>query len=327
MIVRMKKSKLPVQFPPLVFNIFKPARMTSYDVVRHFKRNLPSGFGKIGHFGTLDPFASGVLMVGVAGASRLNEFIHEYSPKTYLAVGKLGIETPTGDYTGEIIQRDDSPYLKQEISRLPVSFLQERFAEKFVGDYLQAPHKYSATKFQGKNLHQWAREGVEIKKEPVMRKIYSLKVIKFAFPYLSFEVTVSSGTYVRTLFTDMCHDLGTLGTLVALVRENMGDVNFKNSLHKKDWPDQGAPEIMSRGVPIESILSFPKFSLSAEKSRAFQCGAFLKTSELEIQIDQKNVSPKFFWVLDDQQKTIGLAEQVTETEIRPKINFYSPDPI
>ena len=167
----MKRSKLPVQYPPLIFNIFKPARVTSYDVVRHFKRNLPDGFGKIGHFGTLDPFASGVLMIGVAGASRLNEFIHEYSPKTYIAVGKLGIETPTGDYTGEIVQRDDSPYLKQEIARLPLAFLQERFEQKFVGDYLQAPHKYSATKFQGKNLHQWAREGVEIKKEPVMRRI------------------------------------------------------------------------------------------------------------------------------------------------------------
>jgi tRNA pseudouridine55 synthase len=109
----MKPNKNISLIPPQVFNIFKPAKMTSYDVVRHFKRNLPPGYGKIGHFGTLDPFASGVLMIGIGGAARLNEFIHELLPKTYLAVGKLGIETPTGDYMSEIIQRDDSIYLKK----------------------------------------------------------------------------------------------------------------------------------------------------------------------------------------------------------------------
>ncbi len=64
--------------------------MTSYDVIRHFKRNLPTGFGKIGHFGTLDPFASGVLLIGIGGAARLNDYIHDFLPKSYLAVGKLG---------------------------------------------------------------------------------------------------------------------------------------------------------------------------------------------------------------------------------------------
>ena len=321
----MAKSKIPVQFPPLIFNIFKPARMSSYDVVRHFKRNLPKGYGKIGHFGTLDPFASGVLMIGVAGASRLNEFIHEYSPKTYLAVGKLGLETPTGDYTGEVTQRDESDYLKKEISRLPASFLQQRLSEKFIGDYLQAPHKYSATKFQGRNLHQWAREGVEIKKEPVMRKIYSFSIVKYEFPYLSFEVTVSSGTYVRTLFTDICQDLGTIGTLISLVRKKVGDVPMETALHKQDWPFEGSLPIMEKGIPIESVLSLPKFSLPFDKMRGFQCGAFLKKNECNIESEARNVSSKFFWVCDEIGKTIGMGEQTSENEIRPKINFYSGD--
>jgi tRNA pseudouridine55 synthase len=297
--------------------------MTSYDVVRFFKRNLPKGYGKIGHFGTLDPFASGVLMIGVAGASRLNEFIHEYSPKTYLAVGKLGIETPTGDYTGDIIQRDESLYLRQEISRLPVSFLQERLSEKFVGDYLQAPHKYSATKFLGKNLHQWAREGVEVKKEPVLRQIYSFNIIKYEFPYISFEVTVSSGTYVRTLFTDICSDLGTIGTLISLVRSKVGDVPMQTALRKKDWPENGTLPIMDKAIPIESVLSLPSFSLPLEKMRGFQCGAFLKKAECDVQSSPKNVSDKFFWVCDETGKTIGMGEQTSPLEIRPKINFYS----
>ncbi len=148
------KSKKESLFPPLVFNVFKPARVTSYDVVRHFKRHLPQGFGKIGHFGTLDPFASGVLMIGICGAARLNDFIHDFLPKTYLAVGKLGIETPTGDYTSEITQKDESLYLSREIASFSREFIEEKLKEKFIGDYWQAPHKYSASKFMGKNLHE-----------------------------------------------------------------------------------------------------------------------------------------------------------------------------
>src|SRR5690606_11567719 len=192
------KNKNRALFPPLIFNVFKPARMTSYDVVRHFKRHLPSGFGKIGHFGTLDPFASGVLMIGICGAARLNDFIHDSMPKTYLAVGKLGIETPTGDYTSEIIQRDESLYLRPEIARFPATFIEQRLRDKVLGEYWQAPHKYSAAKFQGRNLHEWAREGVEIKKAPVRREVFKIEVVKYAFPYLSLRVEVSSGTYVRT---------------------------------------------------------------------------------------------------------------------------------
>src|SRR5690606_16997732 len=239
------------------FNIFKPARMTSYDVVRHFKRHLPQGFGKIGHFGTLDPFASGVLMIGIAGAARLNDFIHEYLPKTYLAVGKLGVETPTGDLTVEPVQIDDSRFLREEIARLPKDFIKEKLREKFLGDYWQAPHKYSAAKFEGKALHEWAREGVDIKKEQVLRHVYDIKVIKYKFPYLSVRVRVSSGTYVRTLFSDFAQYLGTLGTLVSLVRESVGnEVHFKKALKRKNWPLDKSEEVMQYGLPINKVLPF-----------------------------------------------------------------------
>ena len=81
--------KKPILYQPAVFNVFKPVGMSSYDVIRHFKRNLNTGFGKIGHFGTLDPFACGVLLVGIAGATRINNLVHDLFPKTYLAVGKM----------------------------------------------------------------------------------------------------------------------------------------------------------------------------------------------------------------------------------------------
>ena len=308
----MKKHK--TLYPPLIFNIFKPARITSYDVIRHFKRNLPDGFGKIGHFGTLDPFASGVLMVGIGGAARLNDFIHEFMPKTYIAVGKLGIETPTGDYTGEIVQRDDSLYLTQEIARLPKNFLEERFKSKFVGDYWQAPHKYSAAKFMGKNLHEWAREGVEVKKEAVLRQIYSIKVLKYSFPYLAIEVTVSSGTYVRSLFTDLCNDLGTIGYLVSLVRSRVGNVEAIQALHKKDWPLKGSSAIMGRAMKVNDVLSFPTIRLDELQTKAFKNGAFMSFSDL---------TSRYCWVVDEHENLLGLAEKVSEEQFKPKINFGS----
>lgn len=318
----MKSNKNQALFPPLVFNIFKPARMTSYDVVRHFKRNLPQGFGKIGHFGTLDPFASGVLMVGICGAARLNDFIHEYLPKTYLAVGKLGIETPTGDYTSEISQKDDSLYLKREIASFSVEFLQEKLREKFIGDYWQVPHKYSATKFMGKNLHEWAREGVEVKKDAVLRKIYNIEVVKYSFPYLAIRAEVSSGTYVRTLFTDMANFLGTLGSLISLVRENVGPIDHKSSLFKKNWASQRELSIIEKGIRIDQVLPFSTFILNSKQTQLFKNGGFLRPLELQLKSTSEK-SDRFFWLVDEFDRCLGLGEKSFSNELRPKINFSS----
>ena len=316
----MAKNKSLSQFPPLVFNIFKPARMTSYDVIRHFKRHLPKGYGKIGHFGTLDPFASGVLMIGIGGAARLNEYIHDLLPKTYLAVGKLGIETPTGDYESEIIQRDDSVYLKREIAKFSAEFIEERLREKFLGEYWQAPHKYSASKFMGRNMHEWAREGVEVKKEPVLRHVYDIRVVKYKFPYLSVRVTVSSGTYVRTLFNHMSNELGTIGSLVALVREKIGFATTKNAIKKKDWPLEREFPVLEKGIPIDELLPFDRVQLTESQTTAFKCGAFLKLDQ--VTITKRNFSEEYVWMSDDKNQLFGLGHREVPLELRPKIKFH-----
>lgn len=260
-------------------------------------------------------------MIGISGAARLNDFIHDFLPKTYLAVGKLGIETPTGDYTSEVTQRDETLYLTREIANLPAKFIEEKLREKFLGDYWQAPHKYSAAKFMGKNLHEWAREGVEVKKEPVLRKVYQIEVVKYAFPYLSIRVEVSSGTYVRTLFTDMCNYLGTLGSLISLVRESVGSVNFKNSLHKTNWPREKNPEFIERGLRVDEILPFSSFLLNETQVKAFKNGAFLKEKDLVLE-KETNLSKEYFWMKDSEDNLLGLSEK-NAFEIRPKINFNS----
>jgi tRNA pseudouridine55 synthase len=317
----MAKNKSLSLFPPLVFNIFKPARMSSYDIVRHFKRHLPHGFGKIGHFGTLDPFASGVLMIGIGGAARLNDYIHDFLPKTYLAVGKLGIETPTGDYESEVTQRDESVYLKREIASFSASFIQERLREKFLGDYMQAPHKYSASKFMGKNLHEWAREGIEIKKEPVKRFVHDIQVVRYQFPYLSVRVTVSSGTYVRTLFSDMSNDLGTIGSLIALVRESVGPNHHREALKKNVWPQDKKLEIISRGVRVDDVLPFHQVHLTTAQTLAFKNGAFLNPEDLQV-TKRGDLSQDLFWMIDDRNNLAGLGQKASAHELRPKINFH-----
>jgi len=118
------------QFSPKIYNLYKPKDIGSFDVVRKWKRIL-RGQGKIGHFGTLDPFAEGVLMIGVSGAARLNEYIHDCLPKTYLAVGILGVETETGDLTVDPSQVDESDYLKEKISKLIKSLLKNNLMRSF----------------------------------------------------------------------------------------------------------------------------------------------------------------------------------------------------
>lgn len=261
-------------------------------------------------------------MIGIAGAARLNDFIHDFLPKTYLAVGKLGIETPTGDYTSEIIQKDESLYLTREIANFSREFIQEKLSEKFLGDYWQAPHKYSAAKHMGRKLHEWAREGVEVKKEPVLRQVYKIEVVKYQFPYLSVRVEVSSGTYVRTLFTDMCHYLGTLGSLISLVRESVGPVTTKTCLHKKDWPQDKTLPIIEHGMKIEDVLPFTKLKLNERQTVMFKNGGFLKPDLLEV-LKESNLSSTYFWMVDEKEKLLGLAEKTLPHEIRPKINFHS----
>jgi len=317
----MKKNKSLSQFPPLIFNVFKPARITSYDVIRHYKRHLPNGFGKIGHFGTLDPFASGVLMIGIGGAARLNDYIHEYMPKTYLAVGKLGIETPTGDYESEIIQQDESLYLKREIASFSAAFIEESIRNKFLGTYMQAPHKFSASKFMGRNLHEWAREGIEVKKEPVLRHIFDLRVVKYSFPYLTIRVDVSSGTYVRTLFADISHHLGTIGSLIALQREAVGNQLCKNSIRKPFWPLNKSTDVLKYASRVDKILTFNTCTLNEIEKTSFKNGAFLKTKKIKINPGQ--IKAPWIWMLSPDDELLGLAEQINEAEVRPKINFHS----
>tara|TARA_Y100000768_G_C23991323_1_gene693626 strand:- start:12732 stop:13652 length:921 start_codon:yes stop_codon:yes gene_type:complete len=295
---------------PFIININKPAGITSYDIIRKWKPVLKS-CGKVGHFGTLDPFADGVLMLGVAGAQRLNDYIHEYLPKTYLAKGVLGVETDTGDPDGEVTQKDEAPYLSEVISKFEIPFIQEKLEAKFLGEYWQAPHKFSAAKFQGKPLHQWAREGVEIKKVDVRREVHSLEVVKYDFPNLWIRYQVSSGTYIRTLFRDCAIELGTIGMLEGLTREKVGGSNLSNAMESEPSGD-------FLRLEIDEVLSFNSLYLNDEKSKLFLNGVQLRKDQLEG--EGEKIFSKPFWVRQKSERIIGLAE-MKDDKLISRINF------
>lgn len=313
-----KNKKSELTYPPLIYNVFKPADITSYDVIRHFKKNLPDGFGKIGHFGTLDPFACGVQLIAVAGAARLNDLVHDFLPKTYLAVGKLGVETETGDMTVEVSQTDSSLYLTETIAKFEKEFIEEKLKENFLGEYLQAPHKYSASKFEGKALHEWARAGVEIKKEKKLRHIYHIEVVKYEFPYLSVRVTVSSGTFVRTLFSDFANYLGTIGSLVSLLREAIGDINAEDALKKKDWPRDKEEFPFEKGMTVTEVLPFSHISFAPFEAKLFKNGVALEFSRKK-DLSLGKIECDYFWVREED-KLIALAKKEGDL-LKPYINF------
>jgi tRNA pseudouridine55 synthase len=211
--------------------IDKPAGITSHDVVDRLRRI--TGIRKIGHAGTLDPFATGLLIVGVGreATKRLGEFLGR--DKEYVATAVLGAESDTQDLTGTITPVPDAP--------LPSEAALRDALAKFKGAISQMPPMYSAKKIRGQKLYELAREGKEIAREPVTVTIHELELLSYDPPKLKFRTRCSSGTYIRTL----AHDLGDLlecgAYLEELRRTKIGALRVEHSskldeLTPENWP-------------------------------------------------------------------------------------------
>lgn len=289
---------------PLVLRIHKPAGISSYDIIRKFKRSLPKkAVKKIGYFGTLDPFAEGLLLVALNQANRLTQFVHQDLAKTYIAVGVLGVETPTQDLTVEITQQDNSNYFSTVMSKFDVPFYDEQL-KSFVGSYLQSPPAYSAAKFQGKKLCDWIRhDGIEIKKEQVQREIHYLKILSVKFPELCFEVECSSGTYVRTLFVDMAQKIGTLGCLKKLVRSKIGKINNDEVCTVENWNPLEIESLAPFNVSLTELLPYPQVQLNEQQTRDFIHGRIWELASSQV------VGDSIYWAEDEKGKILGLAKQ------------------
>lgn len=212
-----------------IYNIYKPSGPTSHDIVNQVRKI--SGEKRVGHAGTLDPFAEGVLIVAVGReyTKKLGQFLK--MDKTYRATIKLGAFSDTYDCTGKIkIQgrtflKNQGPTFKKPSRKEITGVL-----KKFKGEIEQTPPPFSAIKIKGKKAYELARKGIMPDLKPRKIKIYSIKILKYRWPCLEIAVKVSSGAYIRSLAHDIGRELKTGGYLEKLVRTKIGNYLVKNSL-------------------------------------------------------------------------------------------------
>ena len=198
--------------------IDKPRGKTSHDVVEDVKRAL--SVKKAGHAGTLDPMATGVLPVCLEEATKLVQFLST-DTKDYEATMLLGVKTDTQDIEGNIIARDDPYVMHEDI---------ENIFYRFVGEIEQVPPQYSAVKYRGKSLYKWARQGITI--EPPRRtiEIHDIRIDEVRLPYITFRVSCSKGTYVRSLCSDIGEMLGCGACLASLRRTRSGSFSEDSAI-------------------------------------------------------------------------------------------------
>lgn len=208
--------------------IDKPAGVTSFGVVARVRRKLSEKAGKkvkVGHTGTLDPFATGLLILLVGkGTKRSNEFLK--LDKTYEACVHLGATSTTGDPEGEIEETNASPVSLEEIQNI---------LPKFIGEILQRVPNFSAVKINGERAYKLARKGVDVEMPVRKINIYSLEIIDYKWPELKIRCHVSSGTYIRTLGEDIGKELGTGAYLTALRRTAIRDYRVEDATTLEDF--------------------------------------------------------------------------------------------
>ncbi len=225
--------------------INKKIGTTSREEVNTVSKSL--GIKKCGHIGTLDPFASGLLIILVNKATKLSPFL-ECKDKTYIAKIKFGEATDTGDLDGKIIEKSDVPNLtKEQIIDVLNSFL---------GDSEQLPPMFSALKYNGKHYYDYARKGMEIERKPRKIHIYDIKFLSYENNCLTFVSRVSKGTYLRTLGEDIAKKLNTVGHLIALERTSIGRFLLKDAIFSEDAS-------INKLLSIDEVLSdFPSLTLN-----------------------------------------------------------------
>ena len=273
-----------------ILNIDKPQGITSYDVVDVIKKLFPKT--KVGHTGTLDPVATGVLPILIGEATKLsNELTCE--DKVYKVKMLLGVETDTYDITGRIVFASvvdkDEIYIKERIKR-------------FIGKQMQTPPIYSAVRVNGKRAYSYAREGKDVKLAPREIEIYSIDDIKvdLELKEVSFVVHCTKGTYVRSLINDIGKKIGCGATMTDLVRLRTGEFDIKDSIKLYDFLKLDYDDMQDRICTIENYYSdTKKITLNEIEFKKFINGV-----KLPVQLKDMTVRVYF----NKSYKGLGIVE-------------------
>ncbi len=234
----------------------KPVGLTSQQALTQFKRKFK--FDKIGHHGTLDPFATGLLLVGVNEATKFFQYVND-EKKTYLATLKLGSETDTLDHTGSVTAESTVPDFSSEQIKSVLKM--------FLGASKQMPPMYSAIKIQGKKLYELARNGETVERKEREIFLHALDLVNATQDEITVSATVSRGTYIRVLATDIAKKMGTLAHLKSLTRETLCGFSIKDSfdLSENEIPDE-------KKIAIQNLLTLPKIPVTDEARREISFG-------------------------------------------------------
>lgn len=290
--------------------IDKPQNFTSHDVVVEIRKIL--NIRKVGHFGTLDPLATGLMVLATGKATRLFPFFLK-ADKVYRGVIRLGFPTDTYDSAGKPTSAESKKYPKKE------SLL--RFMKTFEGESQQVPPPYSAKKHKGKPLYALVREGKEFELKPNRVVIHFFRLIKYSPPLLEFEVRCSSGTYVRSLAHNLGQSLGCGAHLSELTRTDFGNFHLSESLtieKIKRQAEEGKFEEFL--IPLELLLpEYPKIILGEQGSvSALNGGMIFPENILKIIPGGSSLSKdapereKIFRMFSREGKLLALAKKVPE---------------
>ncbi len=287
-----------------IINVNKPLGITSHDVVYRLRRIL--GIKKIGHTGTLDPDASGVLPMCIGKGTKLAEYLTA-KDKQYLAGMKLGAFTDTQDASGEIIESFEVSVTEEEIRDA---------VKNFIGDIMQIPPMYSAIKIDGKKLYELAREGKTVEREPRQVTVSNIEIKNIDVSNAQVEMLVdcSKGTYIRTLCNDIGAALGCGGYMTALCRTKSGRFDIKDSFTLDEIEEMVKEKDFSFMVSVgEALPEYEKIVLADRNAQRVRNGIKISVEGL--------IMDEIYRVFDEQGEFLALAQQ-TENGFTIIKSFY-----
>lgn len=263
-----------------IINIYKEAGYTSHDVVAKMRGILKQK--KIGHTGTLDPDAVGVLPVCLGNGTRLCDMLTDKS-KEYEAVLQLGVTTDTQDMSGTVLTQSPVAVTEDEVRQAVLSF---------VGAYEQVPPMYSALKVNGKKLYELAREGKEIERKARSVTIHNIEILKMELPKITFRVQCSKGTYIRTLCYDIGSRLGCGGAMASLKRTGVGMFRIENAItlaQLEQLREEG--QVERYVIATDQVLSdYPAVYVREEFERLLENGNAFYGTQLQYMAQPGNLA-------------------------------------
>ena len=265
----------------------KPKGITSFDVIRKLKKILKTK--KIGHTGTLDPLATGVMLMCVGKVTKLASDL-EAKDKVYIADFDIGYATDTYDIEGKKIAENIIEVLKENL---------EQSIKKFIGNIKQVPPMYSAIKIDGNKLYHLARKGIEVERPERDVTIEYINLLDFKDNKAKIETKVSKGCYIRSLIYDIGQDLGTYATMTALQRKQVGDYSLEDSYSLEQIEEMVLNNDFKFLKTIEEIFSYDKYSLQTEKEFTL----YKNGNTVKIKENLENKKYRIYF----QDEFIGLA--------------------